>query len=49
MADAEFIAEAKKRLLDLAPSTGEELEKLANEVIAQPVVVIERMKRLLEN
>jgi tripartite-type tricarboxylate transporter receptor subunit TctC len=49
MADPEFVAEAKKRLLDLAPSTGEELEALAKEVIAQPPAVIERMKKLLEN
>jgi len=49
MTDPEFIAEAKKRLLDLAPSTGEELESLAKEVMAQPPAVIERMKKLLEN
>jgi len=49
MADAEFIAEAKKRQLDLDPSTGEALETLAKEVMAQPVAVIERMKKLLEN
>ena len=49
MADPELIAEAKKRLLDLAPSTGEELEALAKEVIAQPPAVVERMKKLLEN
>ncbi|MGH7887110.1 MAG: tripartite tricarboxylate transporter substrate-binding protein, partial [Candidatus Binatia bacterium] len=49
MADPELVAEAKKRLLDLAPSTGEELETLAKEVMAQPAAVIERMKKLLEN
>lgn len=49
MVDPELIAEAKKRLLDLDPSTGEELETLAKEVIAQPPVVVERMKKLLEN
>ena len=45
MADPEFIAEAKKRQLDLDPSTGEGLETLAKEVMAQPAAVIERMKR----
>jgi len=49
MADPELVAEAKKRLLDLAPSTGEELESLAKEVMAQPPAVVERMKKLLEN
>jgi tripartite-type tricarboxylate transporter receptor subunit TctC len=49
MTDPEFVAEAKKRLLDLAPSTGEELESLAKEVMAQPPAVVERMKKLLEN
>ena len=49
MADPEFVAEAKKRQLDLDPSTGEALETLAKEVMAQPVAVIERMKKLLEN
>ena len=49
MSDPEFIAEAKKRQLDLDPSTGEALEALAQEVTAQPPAVIERMKKLLEN
>lgn len=49
MTDPEFVAEARKRLLDLAPSTGEELESLASEVMTQPPTVIERMKKLLQN
>jgi len=49
MADPEFVAEAKKRQLDLDPSTGEALETLAKEVMAQPAAVIERMKKVLEN
>ena len=47
MTDPEFIAEANKRHLD--PSTGEALDVLAKEVMAQPAAVIERMKKLLEN
>jgi tripartite-type tricarboxylate transporter receptor subunit TctC len=47
LADPELIAEAKKRQLDLDPSSGEELEVLAREVIAQPRDVIERLKGLL--
>ena len=49
MADAELIAEAKKRQLDLTPSSGVELEALAKEVVAQPRDVVERMKGLLGN
>jgi tripartite-type tricarboxylate transporter receptor subunit TctC len=49
LADPELVVEAKKRQLELSPSSGEELEGLAREVIAQPPEVIERMKRLLEN
>lgn len=49
MADPEFVAEAKKRQLDLDPSSGQDLEVLAKEVMAQPAAVIERMKKLLEN
>jgi tripartite-type tricarboxylate transporter receptor subunit TctC len=49
LADAELIAEATKRQLDLTPSGGEQLENLAREVIAQPREVVERMKTLLGN
>ncbi len=47
MSDPEFLAEAKKKKLDVDPTSGEELEALAKEVIAQPPDVIERMKKLL--
>jgi hypothetical protein len=47
MADPGFLAEAKKRNLEVEPSTGEELEKLAKEVMVQPAEVVERMKKLL--
>jgi tripartite-type tricarboxylate transporter receptor subunit TctC len=46
--DPEFQANAKDRRLEVAPVSGEELEQLAREVMAQPVEVVERMKRLLE-
>jgi tripartite-type tricarboxylate transporter receptor subunit TctC len=49
LADPELIAEAKKRQVDLIPSSGAELEALAREVIAQPRDVVERMKSLLAN
>ena len=47
LADIELVAETKKRQLELSTSRGEELEKLAKEVIAQPRDVIDRMKGLL--
>lgn len=46
--DAELIAEAKKRNFGLQPVSGEELESLANEVMAQPPELIQRLRKLLE-
>lgn len=48
MQDREFLEEAKKRKLELDPSSGEELESLAKEVVDQPAQVVERMRKLLE-
>ena len=45
--DPGFLAEAKRRNLEVKPSTGEELEKIAKEVMTQPAEVIERMKQLM--
>ena len=47
LADPALLAEAKKRSWEVNPLTGEELESLAKEVIAQPPQVIERMKWVL--
>ena len=47
--DPEFVAEAKRRQLELNPIYGDELNTLAQEVIAQPVDVIERMKQIMGN
>jgi tripartite-type tricarboxylate transporter receptor subunit TctC len=46
--DEEFLAEAKKRRWPVAPVTGEELDSLAKEVIAQPPEVVQRLKKFLE-
>ena len=46
--DDAAIADTKKRKLELDPSTGEELEKLASEVINQPPEVVAKLKSLLE-
>jgi tripartite-type tricarboxylate transporter receptor subunit TctC len=48
MADPAFLADIKRRGLEVKPATGEELEKLAKEVMAQPPEVIERMQKLME-
>lgn len=45
--DPELLAEAKKGKMDVEPSTGEEVQKLANEVIDQPSQVIEGVKAIL--
>ena len=45
--DPDLLEDAKKKRLDLDPVSGEELESLAKEIMAQPPDVIERMKKLL--
>ncbi len=47
MTDPEFLAELKKRRYELEPASGEEVEALAKEVVAQPPEVIERMRKFL--
>lgn len=47
LSDAELLADAKKRRIDIEYTSGEELERLAKEVITKDTEVIERMKKLL--
>jgi tripartite-type tricarboxylate transporter receptor subunit TctC len=47
VADPDLLAEAAKRGWDVEPLSGEELESLARDVIAQPQEVIEKMKWVL--
>jgi tripartite-type tricarboxylate transporter receptor subunit TctC len=47
MVDPGFLANVKSRNLEVEPTTGEELEKLAKEVMTQPPEVIERMQKLM--
>jgi tripartite-type tricarboxylate transporter receptor subunit TctC len=49
MKDPEFLAEAKKKRLDMNPTSGEEVEALTKEVMSQPPEVIERLKKLMGN
>ncbi len=47
MSDPAFVADAKARKFEIDPDYGEELEKLAKEVVSQPREIAERMKKLL--
>jgi tripartite-type tricarboxylate transporter receptor subunit TctC len=49
MADEQFRADVKKRNYEFDPVGGEELEKLAREVVGQPADVIDRLKKVLGN
>jgi tripartite-type tricarboxylate transporter receptor subunit TctC len=48
MADPELLAEAKRKNFDITPSTGEELEALAKQVMTQTPEVIARVKILMD-
>jgi hypothetical protein len=45
--DEALLAEAKTNNLDVEPSSAEELDRLAKEVISQPPEIVEKMKKLL--
>jgi tripartite-type tricarboxylate transporter receptor subunit TctC len=45
--DPELLDDAKKKNLELNPVSGEDLQALANEIVAQPPEIVERMKKLL--
>ena len=47
MSDPELLAEAKKRDLGVGPTSGDELEATAKELMVQPPEVIEQMKKIL--
>lgn len=47
LSDPELLAEVKKRKLEVDPTSGEELEALAKEVLTTHRETIERMKKLL--
>jgi tripartite-type tricarboxylate transporter receptor subunit TctC len=48
-ADPQLLAEAKKKKLEVDPTSGEDLQAIAREIMSQPPEVIARMKPLLEN
>lgn len=47
LADPELLAQAEKQNMEIEPTSGEDLEALAKEVMTQPPDIIERMKKLL--
>jgi tripartite-type tricarboxylate transporter receptor subunit TctC len=47
MSDPAFLADVKLRKFIADPAYGEELEKIAKEIVAQPREIAERMKKLL--
>lgn len=47
--DEAVLADAKANKLDIEPSTAEELDRLAKEVISQPPDIVAKMKKLLGN
>jgi len=47
MQDPDFRAEAARVQTDLAPSTGEEVQRLVARIYATPRPVIERIKKVL--
>lgn len=48
MEDKEFLAEAEKMKMDIAPRYGEDLDKLAATIAATPPEAIERLKKAIE-
>ena len=48
MRDPDLLAEARRKNFDISPSSGEELEGLAKQVMTQPPEVIARVKILME-
>jgi tripartite-type tricarboxylate transporter receptor subunit TctC len=49
MNDPELLAEAKKRGWDIDLLAGEDLEKIAKDIMRQPPQVLDRVKKMLEN
>ena len=49
MKDPELLAETKKQLMDVEPTSGANLEKLAQQILQQPPEVLARVKKILSN
>ena len=47
LTNGEFLADAKKKTIEVELITGEELESLAKEVVVQPPEIVNQMKKLM--
>jgi tripartite-type tricarboxylate transporter receptor subunit TctC len=47
LADESVLAEGKKRKLEFDPTSSQDLEKLAKDVMSQPPEIVAKMKQLL--
>jgi tripartite-type tricarboxylate transporter receptor subunit TctC len=47
MKDPDFLADTKRKKLEINPTTGEEVEALTKELMSQPQDVIEKLKKLM--
>jgi tripartite-type tricarboxylate transporter receptor subunit TctC len=47
MKDPDFLAETKRKRLDMDPTTGEEVQALTTEVMSQPKDVVEKLKKMM--
>lgn len=48
MKDAKFLAEAKKRNMDIEPATGERIQEVIEKTVATPQALIDKAKRALK-
>ena len=49
MKDPDLLAETQKQKMDVDPENGENLEKLAQQILLQPAEVLARVKKILSN
>jgi tripartite-type tricarboxylate transporter receptor subunit TctC len=49
MKDPELLAETRKQRMDVDPTSGAHLEKLARQILQQPPDVLARVKKILAN
>ena len=47
MKDPDFLAETKRKRLDMDPTTGEEVQALATDVMSQPKDVVDKLKKMM--
>ena len=48
MQDKDFLADAEKARIDIAPSSGEKVQELVEKIYATPKAIVERAKELVK-